>query len=389
VVGGSIGGLCAGLALRGIGCAVEIYEHSAGALASRGAGIVVQEALLRLLRGHGAPDLPATACRRRLALDPEGGDGVSEAQVHRFTSWSAIYRTLRAGFPDAHYHGASTLADFAADADGVAARFAEGHAVAADLLVCADGSRSGARRRLLPETAPRQAGYVAWRGTLEEASAPPALVRSFDDAVAFGAARSGGHILCYLIPGAGDATEAGRRRINWVWYVPVPDAAALQRLLTDRTGRPNEISVGPGLVPDPLVAELRATAVRELHPRFAELVAATAEPFLQAILDVVVPRMAFGRTCLLGDAAFVLRPHAAAATAKAAEDALALAASIAAHPGAPDAALAAWEERQLRFGRQLADYSVALGRRSVEPRWRPGEDLAARFAGIARIPAFG
>ena len=32
------------------------------------------------------------------------------------------------------------------------------------------------------------------------------------------------------------------------------------------------------------------------------------------------PRMAFGRLCLIGDAAFVARPHAAAGTAKAAED---------------------------------------------------------------------
>ncbi len=45
-----------------------------------------------------------------------------------------------------------------------------------------------------------------------------------------------------------------------------------------------------------------------------ELGQRTPEPFIQSIFDVVVPRMAFGRVCLLGDAAFVLRPHAAAAT---------------------------------------------------------------------------
>jgi 2-polyprenyl-6-methoxyphenol hydroxylase-like FAD-dependent oxidoreductase len=35
VAGGSIGGLCAGIALRGIGCAVDVYERSPGAMASR------------------------------------------------------------------------------------------------------------------------------------------------------------------------------------------------------------------------------------------------------------------------------------------------------------------------------------------------------------------
>jgi 2,6-dihydroxypyridine 3-monooxygenase len=74
-----------------------------------------------------------------------------------------------------------------------------------------------------------------------------------------------------------------------------------------------------------LTAEVRAEAARELHPRFAELVQRTRDPFIQTIIDVAVPRMAIGRLCLLGDAAFVLRPHPAAATAKAAADATALA----------------------------------------------------------------
>ena len=38
--------------------------------------------------------------------------------------------------------------------------------------------------------------------------------------------------------------------------------------------------------------------------------------------------MAFGRVCLIGDAAFVARPHAAAGTAKAAADAWALAEAL-------------------------------------------------------------
>jgi len=61
------------------------------------------------------------------------------------------------------------------------------------------------------------------------------------------------------------------------------------------------------------------------HPSFVDLVQMTAEPFIQAIIDVVVTQMSFGRVCLLGDAAFVLRPRPAAATAKAAQDAIALA----------------------------------------------------------------
>src|SRR5262249_8443605 len=157
--------------------------------------------------------------------------------------------------------------------------------------------------------------------------------------------------LCYFIPGPGEATQPGRCRLNWVWYVNVPEGPQLDRLLTDRTGELRDASEPAGMVPAELTAEVHAAAARELHPRFAALVQATPDPFIQTIIDVVVPRMALGRACLVGDAAFVLRPHAAAATAKAAADATTLAAALAADPGDPDAALQAWEARQLRHGR--------------------------------------
>jgi 2-polyprenyl-6-methoxyphenol hydroxylase-like FAD-dependent oxidoreductase len=389
VAGGSIGGLCAGLALRGIGCEVDVYERTPGAMTSRGAGIVVQDDLLRLLHQHGALELPATSCLQRRYLLAEGGDGVETAMPQRFTSWDAIFRTLRSAFPDERYHPGSTLTGFGQTDRQVTARFAERGEVEADLLVCADGSRSETRKQLLPEVEPLYAGYVAWRGTIEEGRVAPELARFFDQSFAFGEARSGGHILCYFIPEPEAATELGRRRLNWVWYVNVPDGPGLDRLLTDRNGRPHVGSVPAGMVPDELAEEVRAAAARELHPRFAELVRGTPDPFVQVILDVAVPRMAFRRVCLLGDAAFVLRPHTAAATAKAAADATTLAEALAATPGDLEAALRVWEARQLEHGRGLVEHGIALGRRSVERRdgsgaSRTSREAAERFGGIAQ-----
>jgi 2-polyprenyl-6-methoxyphenol hydroxylase-like FAD-dependent oxidoreductase len=57
VAGGSIAGVCGGIALREIGCNVEIYERTVG-MTSRGAGIAVQPQLLRLVRDVGATELP-------------------------------------------------------------------------------------------------------------------------------------------------------------------------------------------------------------------------------------------------------------------------------------------------------------------------------------------
>jgi hypothetical protein len=82
----------------------HIYERVTGPMETRGAGIVVQGDLVQLLRQHHAPDLPMTACRVRRYFDPDGGAGTTQAMPQQFTSWKAIYKTLRATFPDDRYH---------------------------------------------------------------------------------------------------------------------------------------------------------------------------------------------------------------------------------------------------------------------------------------------
>jgi 2,6-dihydroxypyridine 3-monooxygenase len=47
--GGSIGGLCARIALQGHGTAVDIYERVPGPMETRGAGIVVQPEMTAIL----------------------------------------------------------------------------------------------------------------------------------------------------------------------------------------------------------------------------------------------------------------------------------------------------------------------------------------------------
>src|SRR3984893_14581469 len=278
VAGGSIGGLCAGLALRGAGFDARVYERVAGPMETRGAGIVVQGELIELLRTHGAGALPTTHCRVRRYLSPEGGDGKVQRAPQDFTSWEAIYRTLAAAFPSDRYHRGATLTDFG-NGDGAVRAHIDGHGVIeADVLVAADGAQSPTRRRFLPDLNSTYAGYVAWRGTLDEADAPSDLVRFFDDAFTFSEARSGGHILAYFIPGDGADTTPGKRRLNWVWYVGVGEAD-LPRLLIDRDGRRHRASMPQGFASTRLIEEVCGLARRELHPIFAELVAATPDPF--------------------------------------------------------------------------------------------------------------
>ena len=356
--------MCAGLALKGAGFDVQVYERNAGPMDTRGAGIVVQGDLLQLLRDNGAGSLPTTSCRIRRYLDPDGGDGQVQPMPQTFTSWEAIYTTLRDAFPADRYHtGAALVRATNREHEPGAIAFVDGdREIEADLLVCADGAQSATRRRLLPEVRSEYAGYVAWRGTIDEGDVSPELVRFFDDAFTFSEARSGGHMLVYLIPGEGADPSPGTRRLNWVWYVGM-DQEQLAAVLVDRNGRQHHASLQPGDARSEVVDALTLLAGREVHPKMAALVAATPEPFLQSIVDVVVPRTVFGRICLLGDAAFVVRPHTAGAAAKAARDATVLATALKRARQNVDAGLASFEEMQLEYGRGLVSYGVALGQR--------------------------
>ena len=88
------------------------------------------------------------------------------------------------------------------------------------------------------------------------------------------------------------------------------------------------ISIPPPLIRREAIAEMRADAERLLAPQFRQIVRLIEEPILQPIYDLESPRMAFGRVAILGDAAFVARPHVAAGVSKAADDAAALAEAL-------------------------------------------------------------
>lgn len=76
IAGGSIAGLCHAMALRKIGATVKIHERVPEPMMARGAGIVIQGELIRVLHENDAPSLPFTSCRGRRYVEPGGGDGV-------------------------------------------------------------------------------------------------------------------------------------------------------------------------------------------------------------------------------------------------------------------------------------------------------------------------
>jgi 2-polyprenyl-6-methoxyphenol hydroxylase-like FAD-dependent oxidoreductase len=94
-----------------------------------------------------------------------------------------------------------------------------------------------------------------------------------------------------------------------------------------------------------------------LAPQFAGVMRCGSRPFLQPIWDLESPAIVSGRVALIGDAAFVARPHVATGVSKAALDAQCLTDALA-QEGDIDAALARYGRERERVGHAL----VARGR---------------------------
>jgi 2,6-dihydroxypyridine 3-monooxygenase len=309
-------------------------------------------------------------------LASDGSTASEEECPYRFTAWSTIYERLLSRFPHERYHQGEALVGFGEEGGRVSLRLAGGSVCVHDAVVCADGISSTARRRLLPEVAPSYSGYVGWRGIVGAQTLSRATLETLEDALVY-QALGDSHILAYLIPAFEGPADG--RLVNFVWYRNVPAGPEIDELMTGRDGFPRTISIHPGDVQERYVERLRCDAREQLAAPLAEIVETTEQPFIQAIVDVESPRMAFGRVCLIGDAAFVARPHAAAGTAKAAEDAWTLSDAVAAADGDVVSALTRWEGPQLELGRSVVARARELGERSqFRGTWEPG-DASLRF----------
>lgn len=374
IAGGSIGGLTAACLLRDAGHDVTVFERSPIELKDRGAGIVCLEATSRYLTERlGLPIDDFTIKTDFIRFLGRDNEVVHEqAHRYRFSSWTTIYRLLLQSFDRERYRLGHEMTNWTTDENGVEVRFAASRPFKADLLICADGVGSSARKKLQPEAHARYAGYVAWRGILPEGDLDPTLLARLGDAMTFHLPANG-QALAYPIPGMDGSVAKGERLINVVWYRNYMEGGDLDHLMTDRDGQRRAVSLPPGKVAAVHEEEIRAAARARLPDDFAEIITATSELFLQVIYDIEVERMAFGRVCLLGDAAFVARPHAGAGTAKAAEDGWALTAALDEVSDLPNA-LRLWEKKQIQLGRALVERTRRMGRRSqFDNNWTPGD----------------
>ena len=353
VIGGSVGGLLAANLLARVGWRVSVFERTQGDLGDRGAAVGITADLLRIIQriDPGIDAAIGVETRSRICLD-RSGTIVHEAAIRGMTSaWSRLYRPLKAALPPDCYQAGAEFRRFEQTDVSVTAHFADGSHATGDLLVGADGLHSTVRRQLLPDVTPHYAGYVVWRVVLGERAIPPAVHAKIFHHMTF-CIPDGGMVLC--LPMAA-AEPGGERRLQFAWFRPA-DEATLADLCTDQNGRRHGVAIPPPLIRRELIDALAADATAHLAPEIAALLTQAPQPILQPIFDCEAPRIAFRRVALVGDAAFVARPHVATGITKAALDAEALAGSLCSAD--IDAALTRYDAERQPAGSRL----VARGR---------------------------
>lgn len=361
IIGGSVGGLMAGNLLRKTGWDVTIFERAAGDLATRGAGLGISQELVEVLQRCGARfDVTGgVANRSYIWMNKDGSTAFEHPRENISSAWQRVYMPLRAVTPEAIYRQGMNLVKVEQDEASVSAIFADGSRETGDLLVAADGVYSTVRSQYLPEVAPHYANYVAWRGIAEEGNIPHwareaiagHVVNCFPD---------GGQLLTMAIPGADEDIRPGHRRFYVIWYRPA-GAERMRAMFTDATGKHHGLSIPPPLIRPAFIAEVRDSAPAELPPAAAEVIKASPQLLLQAISDMESPQLVFGRVAIMGDAAFIARPHSAAGVSKAALDALCLTDEVNGCRDDIAAALAAYNEKRLDFGKSLVSHARYLG----------------------------
>jgi 2-polyprenyl-6-methoxyphenol hydroxylase-like FAD-dependent oxidoreductase len=402
IVGGSLGGLFMGVALKRLrqNLNIRILERNPTQLLhDQGAGVVAGPDVQQFFNTHDRSRTPlAVTSHQRLYLNKKGDVIDREDRDQQMTSWDLLYNLLRTNYdgvksgyakvPDTEdgegtvaYDYGCTATDIktpeSASSSGldysepvrITIQHHDGNTSTtnADLVIAADGPSSTIRARYLPDIKRKYAGYVAWRGTVAEDRVSEAVAKVMTEKFTFFHTQHI-QILAYAIPGKHGIREPGKRLLNWVWYVNYEeDSPEHVDLMTDNDGKRHHITLPAGGVRDEVWKRQKDYAREVLPPQFAELVEKTEVPFIQAITDVIAPSAIFdsGRVLLIGDALAGLRPHTAMSTSQAAFDAMKLAEAINKVIGGQGMeALTKWEEEVVKYATGLQSHGVHIGNRS-------------------------
>ena len=373
IVGGSVGGLFAGNFLIRQGWSVDILEQAQANLASRGTGIAWHDELTVIMEMLDIPpdETAGVNVTGRTAFDRTGAIIAQFDLNQRLGAWNRVFLPLYDAFPKNRYHNGVQMRSLSTLNDVTTVITKDGRRFEADLIIGADGFQSTVRKAVAPDIDPTYSGYVAWRGVSQESVLSSEFRANVFHHYAFLFMRSS-LLIGYPMAGADGSIEPGGRRYNYLWYYPAP-GQQLTDILTDADGKVHDCGIPPPLMRPEHLDSVRANAQRDMPASFQDAVNLADTTIVQPIYDVLSQRIAIGNVALLGDAAFVARPHVGVGVLKAGQDAFSLTTALTECDSIPEA-LARYETERLRPGQRAVWHGRDLGSFIERGLNRPEDD---------------
>jgi 2-polyprenyl-6-methoxyphenol hydroxylase-like FAD-dependent oxidoreductase len=340
IIGAGIGGLSLAIAMQRKGFQVTVYENAA-VIRPLGAGLGLAANAVRAFMEIGISEdvLEAGAVLKRVAIKNHRGKVLAQTDSEKISRKYNVVNNFTIHRADLHdvllrHLSEGTLqlgrccTDFTQNVSGVKISFQDGSAAEADYVIACDGVHSIFRKKLLPGSLPRYAGYTCWRAVIDNV---PASVDFNETTETWGAGSRFG--IAPLTKG----------RLYWF--------ACINAIENDQ--------------------EKRSYGIKDLQKHFdgfhspiPEILQHTLDRQLiwNDIIDIKpLKQFAFGRILLIGDAAHATTPNMGQGACMAIEDAAILANTIS-NSQSVDDAFVAFEQKRIQRTTTIVNESWQLGR---------------------------
>jgi 2-polyprenyl-6-methoxyphenol hydroxylase-like FAD-dependent oxidoreductase len=359
ILGGGIGGLTLAIALQRKNFHVTVYE-AAPEMKPVGAGLGLAGNAIKAFREIGIEKeilKEGKAMKNVVIRNPKGkilvtNDSeevsrrfgvVNNFTIHRADLHNVLLAQLRPGTVQLN----KACADFTQGANGVEIMFSDFSKAHADYLIAADGIHSVVRKKLVPTSIPRYAGYTCWRGitdNLPEGFNADETSETWGQGIRFG-----------VVP-------LTKERVYWFACV---NASANDPMM--RSIQPQEL----------------LTFFGDFHAPIPDLIKRTQNIIWNDIIDIdPIDKFAFGKIVLIGDAAHATTPNMGQGACMAVEDAVVLANLLEISPN-PEEAFKSFEQKRIRRTTKIVNDSWQIGKMA---QWENPFMASLRNVAISLVP---
>jgi 2-polyprenyl-6-methoxyphenol hydroxylase-like FAD-dependent oxidoreductase len=340
IIGGGIGGLTLAIALQRRGLNVSVFEN-ASQIKPLGAGLVLAANAVKALTEIGISDeiLQAGKILKLFSIKDESGNILTETDSEKLTLRLGVVNNFTIHRADLHAVLVSQvipgtlllnkgLTDFHSKHSGITLNFADGTTEHTDYLIACDGIHSVIRKKLLPESNPRYAGYTCFRAVIDN---PSSNIDIDETSETWGK------------PGRFGIVPLNNNRIYWFACINAPT---------------NNIQMRGAKISDLL------TYFGKYHFPIPQIVENTQDHQLiwSDISDIKpIKQFAFGKIVLMGDAAHATTPNMGQGACMAIEDA-AVMANCLDHYSSVEEAFKQFEKKRIGRTTSIVNHSRIIGK---------------------------